>query len=302
MLQEAEAAGLTLQRAAVLFGLASVELAGADCGAALAHLSAVEAIREQWPIGAVLGGKCYELRARIAIAMGDERAFDSAARQCDALFSHSKNPILIGRYQRLLQDAERAGLRASSASMRARTEDDNAALATERTGQRAAQIDLSACQDLESRVRSVLSLVAERASARHIMLFLMRDGRPALVGSTEQCPVSAGVESLVSQFLSDELQDVAEIDPNDVLTTTVDNDAWTGPTGVQFVPALLSHTTRKQRVVTGVLVFDIDGNDHPSDALLAGLSAAFTAANDVVPLPFDAASAGAARTGAVKAR
>jgi hypothetical protein len=50
------------------------------------------------------------------------------------------------------------------------------------------------------------------------------------------------------------------IDPNDVMTTTVDNEAWTRPTGVRFVPALLSHTLREQLAVTGVLVFDIDGH------------------------------------------
>jgi hypothetical protein len=53
---------------------------------------------------------------------------------------------------------------------------------------------------------------------------------------------------------------------------------------VRFVPALLSHTLRKKLAVTGVLVFDIDGHAHPSDDLLADLSAALAAANDVVPL------------------
>jgi hypothetical protein len=284
MLQEAKAAGLTVHSADLHLGRATVELAGADCAAALAHLTAIDAIRERWPIGAVFGGRCYELRARVALRMADKRAFEAAARSCDELFSSSRNPILTGRYQRLLQDAERTGLRVSLAPTRPRSEDDSATIETAQTGH--VRMDLSECRDLESRVRRVLAVVAEHAAAHHVVLFLIRDGQPTRVGATERCPVGAGLEALVSQFLVDELADSRSvaIDPADVMTTTVDNEAWTGPTGVRFVPALLSHTVRRQRAVTGVLVFDIDGHAHPSDAVLAGLSAALTAAKDVVPL------------------
>jgi hypothetical protein len=286
MLQEARAAGLSVQRADLHLALASVELAAGDSAAALSQLLEVDAIREHWPIGAVFAGRCFELRARAAIATLDAAAFEAAASQCEARFSRSKNPILIGRYQRLLQDAERAGLRASAAQTRARNEEDTATIATKRTRREAESFDLSTCTDLASRVRKVLSLVGEHAAARHIMLFLMRDGQPRLVGATARCPVAPGVEELVAKFLVDELGDSHEtaIDPNDVMTTTVDNEAWTGPTGVRFVPALLSHELRGQLAVSGVLVFDIDGHAYPSDDLLAELSATLTAANDVVPL------------------
>jgi hypothetical protein len=285
-LHEAAGAGLTMQRADLHLALASVEYAARDHAAALSQLAEVDAIREHWPIGAVFAGRCYELRARVAIALRDASAFESAASECEARFSRGQNPILNGRYQRLLQDAERAGLRVSAARTRARNAEDTATIATKRARRDAGSVDLSACPDPESRVRSALSLVAEHASARHIMLFLMRDGQPKLVGTTERCPVATGVETLVERFLVEELQDSrgAAIDPNDVMTTTVDNEAWTGPTGVRFVPALLSHTMRKKLAVTGVLVFDIDGHAHPSDDLLADLSSALAAANDVVPL------------------
>jgi hypothetical protein len=68
------------------------------------------------------------------------------------------------------------------------------------------------------------------------------------------------------------------------------------------VPALLSHITRRQLAVTGVLVFDIDGHDSPSDSLLAGLSAALTAANDVVPLMVETPGTTVPRSRTVKAR
>ncbi|HEY2734640.1 MAG TPA: hypothetical protein VGI70_11680, partial [Polyangiales bacterium] len=238
LLREANDAGLSVQRVHLFVALASVELAAADYQSALSRLAEVDAIRERWPIGAVFAGKCHELRARVAIAMHDASAFEAASSECEALFSRSQNSILIGRYQRLLQDAERAGLRVSAASTRARSDEDGSTISTRRTRQAAEPIDLSACPDTESRVQRALSLVAERAAARHIMLFLMRDGRPKLVGTTERCPTAAGVETLVEQFLIEELEDsrTTAIDPNDVMTTTVDNEAWTGPTGVRFVP------------------------------------------------------------------
>ncbi|HKU41024.1 MAG TPA: hypothetical protein VJR89_22835, partial [Polyangiales bacterium] len=62
---------------------------------------------------------------------------------------------------------------------------------------------------------------------------------------------------------------------------------WTGPTGVQFVPALLSHGAGAQLAVTGVVVFDIDGHTQPNDEVLSRLSASLAAAGDVEPLLVD---------------
>jgi hypothetical protein len=285
-LQDATDAELTVARIDVHVGLVSVELAARDFAAAAAHLDVVDAIRTSWPFGDVYGGHCHELRAHIAIGNADMPAFERAVRQCLELFARSRNPILLGRAQRLWQDAERSGLRSSKAPTRDRDEDDTSTLATERGNRATMRIDLSEYDRFETRMSKVLSLVAEQVSARHVMLYLLRDNAPTLVAATEHCPAAETMDALVSAFLSDELEESrgATIDPEDVMTTTVDNAAWTGPTGVQFVPALLSHTMRRQLAVTGVLVFDFGSHAHPSDAILSGLSAALTAANDVVPL------------------
>jgi hypothetical protein len=285
-LRESEAAGLTLSGTHIHLAMAKVALAVGDGPAALAQLHSIEALRERWPIGDVFIGRCHELRARIAIAAGDEPAFERAAQQCDAVFSRSRNAILIGRCERLLQEAERAGMRPFRASTRTAANDDTVSLAVERRRKGPLDIDLSECDGPESRMRKVLALVAERASVRHMILYLLRDKLPMRVAATDNCPATANIDALVSEFLTDELElsSGVEIDPDDVMTTTVDNQAWIGPTGVQFVPALLSHTTRKRQAVTGVLVFDLQGHTHPSDAILAALSAALATANDVVPL------------------
>jgi hypothetical protein len=303
-LRESAAAGLTLSGIHLHLAMAKVELAAGDVAAALAQLQTVEALRERWPIGDVFCGRCHELRARIAIAAADEPAFERASQQCDEVFSRSRNAILIGRSQRLQQEAERAGMRTTLAATRTPGNDDTASLVAERRRKGPLDIDFSDCDGPESRMRKVLSLVAERASVRHMILYLLRDKLPMRVAATDNCPATASIDALVSEFLTEELElsSGVEIDPDDVMTTTVDNQAWIGPTGVQFVPALLSHTTRKRQAVTGVLVFDIQGHAHPSDAILSALSAALTAANDVVPLLIEPAAAEPAPARSAKAR
>jgi hypothetical protein len=285
LVQEAEAAQLTVMVVGLHFALAKAELAAGDTAAALARLRIVDELGERWPTGSVFGGSCYELRARIAIAALDSAAFESAARQCDVLYSSSKNPALIGRYERLLLDAERVGIRVTTGSLRVRKAEDTDMGVTERARKAPTRIELGQCAGPEARAAQVLKLVAEHAAAQHVMLYLLRDHQLVLVAATERCPASQRMDVLVAEFLADELaQSRAAIDPNDVVTTTVDNSGWTGPTGVQFVPALLSHSQNGQLAVTGALVFDIDGQSQPSDEVLSKLSAALASAGDVEPL------------------
>lgn len=285
LVQEARAAQLTVMVVGLHFAWAKAALATGDSATALAQLEVVDEVREKWPIGNVFGGACYELRARIAIATLDAPVFDNAARQCNVLYSRSKNPGLIGRYERLLLDAERVGFRATTGSLRARSPEDTDTGVTERARKTPIRVELAQCDGPDSRAKRVLTLVAEHAAAQHVMLYLLRDQRPVRVAATDRCPVGARMDLLVAEFLADEVaQSRAAIDPDDVVTTTVDHSGWTGPTGVQFVPALLSHMENGQLAVTGVLVFDIEGQAQPSDEVLSKLSAALASVGDVEPL------------------
>jgi tRNA A-37 threonylcarbamoyl transferase component Bud32 len=285
LVQEARAAELSVMVLGLHFALAKAELAAGHTAAALAQLQAVDELRENWPVGSVFGAACYELRGRIAIAMLDASAFENAARQCNVLYSRSKNPSLIGRYERLLLDAERAGFRATTGSLRARSVEDTDTGVTERTRKVPVRVELAQCDGPEARAARVLTLVADHAAAQHVMLYLLRNHQPVRVAATERCPAGPRTDLLVAEFLADELaQSRAVIDPDDVITTTVDNSGWTGPTGVQFAPALLSHAQNGQLVVTGVVVFDIDGQSQPSDEVLSKLSSALASAGDVEPL------------------
>jgi tetratricopeptide (TPR) repeat protein len=62
----------------------------------------------------LLRGAAYEARARVAIARGDGAAFERCAECCAALYQHGHNRALRAKYERLLRDAQQAGLTSPS--------------------------------------------------------------------------------------------------------------------------------------------------------------------------------------------
>jgi hypothetical protein len=202
----------------------------------------------------------------------------------------SHNPTLITRYQRLLQDAERAGLRMpTTVSLRAVASsegEDITATIDATTSTLEGEFPLANCAKFEDRVSKVLSLVAERGLGEHAMLYLLRHNVLTLVGQRGTCPDASRMETLVTDFLRVELKetDPLVIDPSDMVTSTVDESDWVGPSGVHFTPALLSHPEAEGLAVTGVLVCELEGLYQPGNRLLSDVSLAFAAAKDVVPL------------------
>jgi hypothetical protein len=247
-------------------------------------------VREAWPGGDVFGGASHELRARVAIAMGDQAAFQAAAQACWNVFLASGHPMLIARHARLMQDAERAGLYLSQASAtRPREACEESTAADRGTTQVERKISLEACPTREARIARVLSLVSEPRGAGHAMLYLLRNRAPVCVGARGAHPDIERVNLLVERFLREELEAASQlsanpIDANDLVTSTADGSEWVGPTGIQFAPALLSHSVRGEMAISGIVVFDIESQRRPDDELLAQLSAALTAAGDVEPI------------------
>ncbi|HKU43944.1 MAG TPA: hypothetical protein VJR89_37545, partial [Polyangiales bacterium] len=286
-LRLAEEAGLITRLGELQHGLAAAALADGDLEASREHLDAADAVRERWPGAAVFGGACSELRARIALAARDPAAFDQAAEACAKAFLLSGNPILVARHQRLIQDAERAGIQPPTAARSARPgAEEQHTLEAEGSTQTTFQVSFVDCPDFEQRVARALWLATGQHASQHAMLYLVRDKLPVLVGQRGECPQPERFQSVVQRYFQSELEEQREelIDPDDLITSTVDNTAWTGPNGVPFAPALLSHKTRDGRALSGVFVFDLEGQHHPEDELLAALSSALTEAGDVEPV------------------
>jgi len=289
MVSEAYAAKLTVDVAQIHFAMAVLEFTGGDTKKALAHLESVEKIREVWPGSGVFEGACHELRARIAIVNEDQEAFETAAKHCAKAFLLSRNPILFARHERLIQDAERAHLRAPSLNTNppSAAEDETMNVTVDlTTATTVSQSILAACNSFQERVEAVLSLATDQNKGANAMLYLIREGALSLVITRGNCPDSERIEPLLTKYLTNEIEESigAAIDPDDLVTSTVDSSDWVGPTGTQFAPALLRHLENGGLAVTGVLVFDVEDQRRPSDQLLSMLSEFLTASNDVVPL------------------
>jgi hypothetical protein len=288
-LAEANAADLGGYMAELHYAVAVVEFNGGDTDTALAHLQSVEKIRERWPYAELFGGACHELRARIAIAARDQTAFESAAAECAKAFSFGRNPVLIARHQRLMQDAERAHLRVPAFSTQAPPAYGGETV-TATIDATTATVEgkplLAACNSFEERAQTVLSLATGQNASTNAMLYLVRGRVPTLVAQHGNCPDPKRIYLLVERYLSGEIDEPmsAAINPDDLVTTTVDTSDWVGPTGTQFAPALLSHLAAGGLAITGVLVFDVEAQRRPADALLTQLSESLTASHDVVPL------------------
>jgi hypothetical protein len=142
----------------------------------------------------------------------------------------------------------------------------------------------------EERIARVLSLAPKRGLGENAMLYLVRDNVPMLVGQRGSCPDAKRMNDLVTTYLRGEIEEPngAVIDPDDFVTSTVDDTEWVGPTGARFAPALLSHRSDNGLEIAGVLVFDLEGQRRPEDALLSELSAALTATADAIPIKIKA--------------
>jgi hypothetical protein len=291
ILENTRVKGRTVLAAQLHYAMAAVELAGRDYIAALEHLQAVAEIRERWPLAEVFAGACHELRARIAIAMRDQESFQAAADQCATSFVISRNATLIARHQRLLQDAERARLRLPAAVYQTPALYSGGAMTLEATTMtvESGRVRIKATiegSSFEERVSQVLSFATKHGSVKNAMLYLMRDNVPTLVGQCGSCPDAKRMDALVATYLRGEIEGPTSgvIDQDDFVTSTVDDSDWVSPTGARFAPALLSHRLNGALAITGVLVFDIEGQRRPTDALLSELSAALITSNDVVPV------------------
>jgi hypothetical protein len=221
--------------------------------------------------------------------MRDQEAFQVAADLCAKSFLPSRNPILIARHQRLLQDAERARfrLRFPIAQSSAIYSGDVVTFISEATTMTMdSRLPSMEGSSFEERVSRALSLATQDGLVRNAMLYLLRDNVPTLVGQRGNCPDTKLIDQLVTSYLRGEIEDSRRgvINTDDFVTTTVDDSAWVGPTGTRFAPALLSHRADDALAIAGVLVFDLEGQRRPEDSLLSRISAAFTVANDVVPL------------------
>lgn len=180
-----------------------LEEAQALCDDALAELRA-DGVRGLWL------GLLYEARASIAIARGDEAAFEREAALCAAEYRRGKNSTLVANYERLMREAARRALRVPEKLASAAERGAGSTTTRQLPGAawESVSMRLVACKDLEERAHCALAILLEHSGASAGYFYFLRQGRAERAAAI---PSDIVVPAELDVFLDEYLRDGSEV-------------------------------------------------------------------------------------------
>jgi hypothetical protein len=199
-------------------------------------------------------GSAYEIRARIASALGDAMGFELYAERCAREYRSGHNPALTAKYERLMRYAQECGIRASSTVQHAA----NFSLypATMSIDQQALTIaaDLRSCGSSYDRTLRALRMVLDAVGATNGLLYGLQGGALQLLASSVAEPPPSGLPRFVAAFLQAELEQsgTATVVGGESLTTHAENDHFTDEQGKDWRALLLIGQDGGERRITGI--------------------------------------------------
>ena len=144
-------------------------------------------------------GLAYETRARVALAMRDSAAFHTFAARCGEEYRRGENPTTSAKYERLMRDAEAAGMRGLADETKGLDPFVPPSLLTASASTAASR--LLACTTGMERAREALSLLMESAGAHAGYLFGLREGGLVPLASSESAAAPEGWPALLALHL-----------------------------------------------------------------------------------------------------
>jgi hypothetical protein len=196
-------------------------------------------------------GLAHETLARVALALGDDAAFEREAELCYEAYGCYRNPALLAKHRRLRQAFERRRPQPQAAS-------GSEERVFTRNGIPVAQA-LAACIDTGSRARAALDILIQEVSAIGGYLFIL---------GVEQAECLAAVGGEPSPDLVAEASDYLLAQTKDAPTTSSESGSasrreWRDSYGRRCAPVLLSHELPDSWVVTGVALLAFAENAQP---------------------------------------
>jgi serine/threonine-protein kinase len=224
--------------------LALAEGKAGDLSRAAARLDAIIAAQRALAVVGLNLGTSYEARARIAIWAGDRAGVDMYGRLCANEYRHGRDSPLGTRYERLMQEARRAGMHAlpQLASF------DTAPIGTTTLGgARATETivteALKGADGVNARTSMALSLLCEAHAASGGHLYVMGESGLGLAASFAADPPDDRLEPFLINFWQQHLLEpdmptafVPEGGPAAVSTASL----WTDSRGTLYQPVLIS--------------------------------------------------------------
>ncbi|HKP58370.1 MAG TPA: AAA family ATPase [Polyangiales bacterium] len=174
-LSDADRVGLGNMKHFVEVPLALVEARLCMDELARTRIDGVIRSREEGGFEGASLGWAYEARARLALLQNDEASFEKYAMLCRQQYKKTDgNPALAAKYEQLMQEARQAGARVAGelAEELARST-TTTSLHTSIERGRDLLRELRVCRSANERAQAALSLLLERAKARHGALYLL---------------------------------------------------------------------------------------------------------------------------------
>lgn len=157
-------------------------------------------------------GLSYEARARVAIWSGDAAAFEHFAKLTAAEYRHGARTPLAVRYERLMNEAARAGLQArlTLAGFKASAGAIERALPTDLLS--AAARTMASAQSVSDRATIALQMICGAHGAEVGYLFLLTPAGLELRASQGGATPPSNITGQVSAFVTDQQKQVADLD------------------------------------------------------------------------------------------
>ena len=166
-------------------------------------------------------GLSYETRARVAICSGDAPSFEHFARLTASEYRHHAGTSLAVRYERLMNEAARAGLQAklTLTAFKALAGTNERALSTDPL--LAAVRSMAAVQSVSERATIALQMICMAHGAEVGYLFLLTPAGLELRAAQGKPTPAANLMDQVSAFVTNQQKQAADLD--DMTTGLVDD-------------------------------------------------------------------------------
>ena len=189
----------------IAYGLA---LTRAGCAAeALPVIEGVLARLEQPGRAGVALGVAFEARARVALALGDMYSFELYVARCAGEYRRGNNPVLHGRYARLVDDARPVVDRASLAPLA--DLGSVTAIGTDTDNYGTIHSRMRECADPGERARCALTILLQHVESFTGYLYGVGEGGLQLLASLPNLGPDAGLDRWLQRWAASELGTIA---------------------------------------------------------------------------------------------
>jgi hypothetical protein len=275
-LREAEQTNLGFGVVYVLLPLCVAQAKAGHADAVVTAEQIIERLTQLGSTGLILG-LAYEARARVALAMLDQAAYDEFSQLSEQMFAPAGNPALFAKTRRLERDAQKKQLAPVQAPMEA--------AAPRGIASTILKSKLRACADADARARVALKVLADQSGATDGVLYRVAEDGPICVASIGSLEPGEALHAMVREYIAGETHG-HEATTGSEIDTEIRTE-WTQFGDASFRPVLLSHYTEAGYAITGLAVFALAADQpfvYPGEAA-AQLSRIAVESGDATAIP-----------------